>query len=153
MVTAEDLGPLLEGVALPASLEVQVHAAAEALTAGCADDALRALEGAPTDVAAVPWLQGAAHLVRADFSRAAPLLERARLLRVVDEFGEDRLCDTDVAVQRTPEETRQHRRRGRPQLLLRPPHVLQGLRQKPRHARGCHIYASEDCEYFRTIEL
>ena len=31
MVTAEDLGPLLEGVALPASLEVQVHAAAEAL--------------------------------------------------------------------------------------------------------------------------
>jgi tetratricopeptide (TPR) repeat protein len=81
MVTAEDLGPLLEGVALPASLEAQVHAAAEALTAGRADDALRALEGAPTDVAAVPWLQGAAHLVRADFSRAAPLLERALSLQ------------------------------------------------------------------------
>ena len=81
MVTAEDLGPLLEDVAPPASLEGQVRAAAEALVAGHADEALRALEGAPTDVAAVPWLQGAAHLVRADFSRAAPLLERALALQ------------------------------------------------------------------------
>lgn len=82
MLSPRDLGPLLEAVAVPPQLDGLVRAAAAAIEAGRADEAIRPLESlSGSDAVVVPWLLGAAHLSRSDYARAAPLLERALQLQ------------------------------------------------------------------------
>ncbi len=79
MTTLDELGPLLDGVSVLPQQEAVAAQAVAALEAGRLEDAVRSLEGAhlggPT--AAISYLLGVAHLLRADVYRAGPAFEAA----------------------------------------------------------------------------
>jgi tetratricopeptide (TPR) repeat protein len=75
----QQLGPLLEGVEVPAPFAGVVETAMRALASGRADEAARSLEGAyaAEQDPVLAYLLGVAHLARADVYRAGPALDAA----------------------------------------------------------------------------